>query len=637
MKNKNNKKSKRNKTNSKKHSSNNKEFRTIFKNKKYMFTFVFVILILILTSIFLRDKLPFGKDNDVLNALVDDSIKDSNYALDDTNKEFITKMALLENEIFLNNDILEMQSFSPHKIGSKPMYVVFLSLSDSKNKAEVIKGSGETLKKAWTSSISNAQAFIIENDYDPIWVKVDIVNNVKKLDVEKFENALEAYNTNYYRKGISLDHLFNIALLESEINSNKIIDYDDDKINKKRLNNYLVKYKNTNVVDKIPKIVYEFTTISYFSDQNNIVYELYTDELNYGRRKIENLDKLSVENILINSGQFLMDNLKEEGKFVYGYFPTFDKEIENYNILRHTGTIWSLVIQYKITGDNNIIPKVDSAIKYLVDNSVVYKDENTAYILERKSNEIKLGGNGIAIVMLTSYMEEFNTDIYRDLVIKLGNGILELQDETGKYHHILNYPDFTKGEENRTVYYDGEATFALAKLYGLTKDPKWLAAASLAADYFIENDYTKYRDHWVSYSINEITKYSPEEKYFEFGLKNAQMNMDKIYKGKTTNHIELELLMASYELYERIAANNIQVDYLKNFNKDELVKTINHRASYMLNAYFYPEYAMYFKNPERILNSFYIRHDSFRIRIDDIQHFIGGYYNYYKYYDSLSN
>jgi hypothetical protein len=313
-------------------------------------------------------------------------------------------------------------------------------------------------------------------------------------------------------------------------------------------------------------------------------------------------------------------------------------EIDNYNILRHTGTSWSLIIQYKITGDPSILPKAEKGIEYLLEDALVYRDENTAYIVERKADEIKLGGNAVAIIMLTSYMEEFDTDIYLDEVIALGNGILELQNhETGEYYHVLNYPDFSKKEEYRTVYYDGEATFALGKLYSMTGEKKWLDAAEIAVDNFIEKDYTKYRDHWVAYSVNEITKHLPEERFFEFGLRNAQENLERIYNQKTSYHTYLELLMVTFELYERIIEQGHDVDYLEEFNIKELVKTINHRAFHMLNGYFYPEYAMYFKNPQRILGTFFVRHDAFRIRIDDVQHFIGGYYNYYIYYDKLQS
>ena len=66
-----------------------------------------------------------------------------------------------------------------------------------------------------------------------------------------------------------------------------------------------------------------------------------------------------------------------------------------------------------------------------------------------------------------------------------------------------------------------------------------------------------------------------------------------------------------------------------------LLKTIYARADRMLNGYFYPEYAMYMENPSRILNTFMVRQDGYRVRIDDVQHNIGGYYQYYKNYEKL--
>ena len=55
----------------------------------------------------------------------------------------------------------------------------------------------------------------------------------------------------------------------------------------------------------------------------------------------------------------------------------------------------------------------------------------------------------------------------------------------------------------------------------------------------------------------------------------------------------------------------------------------------MLNGYCYPEYAMYFPNPQSTLGAFFIRHDDYRIRIDDVQHFCSAYYSVYKNYEAL--
>ena len=65
-------------------------------------------------------------------------------------------------------------------------------------------------------------------------------------------------------------------------------------------------------------------------------------------------------------------------------------------------------------------------------------------------------------------------------------------------------------------------------------------------------------------------------------------------------------------------------------DEDEFVEIIKYRAFHMLDGYFYPEYAMYMERPDKILGSFFVRHDDFRARIDDNQHFIDGYAKYYK-------
>lgn len=507
-------------------------------------------------------------------------------------------------------------------------YVVFLSVSDSKEKAYVTNGIGNTLKEAIDNAKSKMKVNISLYKINPEWVRIDVVNKEEVLKTNDLKEDLFG-SENEYRKGLSLDKNYDVALLENELNVNKIIDYKNREINLENLNKYLnSENKNLKGIDNLPDEFISFSCISYMYDEKE-VYRLGIESENYGRKEEKDLREVRLIEIMENASEYLIDCVDENGKFIYRYNPLDDNTTNTYNILRHEGTVWSMLEVYKITKNKELKENIELATKFVVNKSVKDKDENTSYIIENKNNEIKLGANGIGILMFIEYMETFNTDEYKELVLKLGNGILDMQNEDGSYYHVYMYPDFKKYEEYRTVYYDGEATFALAKLYEYTKDEKYLKAAEKALDYFYENNYEKHKDHWIEYAVNEVTKYNPKKEYFELGLKNVRDNLSTIVNTNYCNPINLELLTVGLEIYDRASKNNIFID---DFDVEDLISAIYYRADYQLNGLFYKEIAMYFKKPSRIVNSFFTRDDDFRVRIDDVQHNINGYYNMFKNY-----
>lgn len=410
------------------------------------------------------------------------------------------------------------------------------------------------------------------------------------------------------------------------------------------------------------------------------VIPLIPDGLSRGRREIQNLDAAAARSFVTAATSFLEKQVQQDGSFRYGYYPRFDRVIPGYNCMRHASTIWSLLCQYRMTKKVSVLSLAARSIEYLLSHALVYRDSDTAYLSEPLKNEIKLGGGGVLILAITEYLDLCseeprpaiprseeprpailrsgepltkapNAEIlhakdvlpeqealrrrYTEIACALGNGIFSLLNpETGEFSHVLNM-DFSLKERYRTVYYDGEAAYALCRLYRLTKEEKWLFYAEKAVDHFLAADYTRYRDHWVAYAMNEITRYIHRDDYDTFALRNARVNLDFLYKRETTYHTFLELLMVTFETYERILAENPGLSYLKEFDLPYFLRTIRVRADRMLNGFFFPEYAMYMRCPDKILGSFMVRHDGFRVRIDDVQHNIGGFYLYYKNYSRL--
>lgn len=516
-----------------------------------------------------------------------------------------------------------------------PDNVVFLSVCSGEERAKVFTGTGVDRKAAWLSAYNQAKSFIENENYNAIWLKADLMSEAKTYDTVEFSTELHHYRPEFFRYGIAFDKSFETAILEAELNGAKILDYENECVDESYLNTYLKK-AGRSPLSSLPDSYVVFKCVGWMCDENDEVYDLISDIDDYGRRKVDTVDKEYAAELVKNASGFLIDQVKDDGSFVYGYYPRFDKNIDNYNIVRHASTLWSLVCQYRMTGNEELVPVIDRAIDYMVENAIVERNDEISYLYEEKSDEIKLGGCGVAVVALTEYMDAFGSDKYKDLAIKLGNGILTMLDQnSGEYYHVLD-GEFIKKEQFRTVYYDGEATFALCRLYSLTSDEKWLDAAKSAVEHFISADYVQYKDHWVAYSMNEITKYVDDERYYTFALRNAQENLDTIYNRDTTYHTYFELLMSTFEIYDRMIERGIHVDYLDSgFDLEYFLRTIYKRADHMLCGYFYPEYAMYMANPNSILDTFMVRHDGYRVRIDDVQHNVGGYYLYYMNYDKL--
>lgn len=544
---------------------------------------------------------------------------------------FEDKAALVREQLMSDERSDEMGSIED----GLPENVVFLSLCSGEERASVFTGTGSSRSDAWQSAYAQAKNFVETEGYDVKWLKADLMSEAKQYSTEEFSTELHHYRHEFFRYGVAFDTGFETALLEAELNGAKILDYDSECIDESYLNTYLRK-AGREPLSSLPDSYVVFKCIGWMCDEDSEVYELISDTDDYGRRRVDTVDKEYAAQLVKNASGFLIDQVKSDGSFVYGYYPRFGNEIDNYNIVRHASTLWSLVCQYRMTENAELIPVIDKAVDYMVKNAIIERDDDTAYLYEEKSDEIKLGGCGVAVVALTEYMDAFGTDKYEDIAVKLGNGILTMLDQSsGEYYHVLN-GDFTRKEQFRTVYYDGEATFALCRLYSLTSDEKWLTAAKSAVEHFIAADYVQYKDHWIAYSMNEITQYVDDERYYTFALRNAQENLDLIYNRDTTYHTYFELLMSTFELYDRMIERGIHVDYLDNgFDLQYFLRTIYKRADHMLCGYFYPEYAMYMASPDTILDTFMVRHDGYRVRIDDVQHNVGGYYLYYLNYDKL--
>ncbi|MBC1356564.1 poly(glycerol-phosphate) alpha-glucosyltransferase [Listeria welshimeri] len=528
----------------------------------------------------------------------------------------------------LENKIIDQMTEAEEHATYNGKWHGFLTIGYKNKRATVINFSYLCL----ANLINEMKKSALKNQTDEaISFKMDIAVNYQLENLGEWNRKALKTKKNYYRRGIALNENFKMALMEQEINANAILLPADEglAINIENMNRYLMQSNKNQAQLNLTtdSNIVTFDTVGWFFDGKKI-HELETTEWNHGRRKTTLLKPEIVAELVGNAGRYLVNQVNATGEFNYGWFACFDKKIKHYNSLRHASTTYSMLEAYELTEDEFILEAAANALAYLQKN-FIYEKEDLAFLIEPELREVKLGGAAATLLAFTKYMKITGNKTYLPLCRKIANAILSLQDKDGKFTHVLEYPTLEVKDIFRIVYYDGEAVFGLLRLYEIDRDSRWLDAAAKSFNHFIRDNYWQNHDHWLSYCANEITKYIPDEAYYEFGLQNAFDNLPFIYARETTFPTFLELTVATKEMTLRMEKEGLQ-HLLLDYSIEELEKTITKRAHYQLNGYFYPELAMYYKNPARIEGSFFIRHQSFRVRIDDVEHNISGYVRYYQ-------
>lgn len=509
-----------------------------------------------------------------------------------------------------------------------PAVTLVFAVSDGTARAVTAQGSGADLDAAWDLATAALKKIMARRKLRGRFLRVDWVEKAETWTWDLLRKRLREVKRNYCRKGIALDRSFSRLFLEMEINAQAML-YGGNQVSHCVLNenNFQLaaqqKYGVGTTVDfQGDGEVYILETAGLFCGEDGIVHELYGNGRNAGRRKIESLDDETLADIIRNSSDFLARQVDKEGRFVYGYHPCFNRQIPAYNALRHASTTYSMLEAWEKTRQPELLAAIERALDYLTTQFIRDCDDK-AFVVDT-GNEIKLGANATAILAMTKYSAVLGSDRFTALMEKLALGILHMQAQDGSFTHVLTWPSLEVKEKFRIVYYEGEAAFALMRLYSLTKDDRWIGAVEMAFGHFIEKDYWKHHDHWLSYCTNELTLYRPELRYFRFGIQNFEGYLDFVLQRITTFPTLLELMMAGRKMLDRLKAMPQGAELLVGLDEARFDQALHFRAAYLLNGHFWPEYAMFFRYPDQILGSFFIRHHAFRVRIDDVEHYLSG-------------
>ncbi|KIE17645.1 hypothetical protein DS62_01650 [Smithella sp. SC_K08D17] len=88
-------------------------------------------------------------------------------------------------------------------------------------------------------------------------------------------------------------------------------------------------------------------------------------------------------------------------------------------MLGHAGTIYDMADLYRLTKDKILLEKTQKAISFLLKNLKNTQVNGQNVLVALDNDNIKLGGNALAILALTEYMEVTDTREYLETAQKL--------------------------------------------------------------------------------------------------------------------------------------------------------------------------------------------------------------------------
>lgn len=333
-----------------------------------------------------------------------------------------------------------------------------------------------------------------------------------------------------------------------------------------------------------------------------------------------------------SGGEYLKRSINEQGRFVYSFDAARETQSSEYNILRHAGTLYSMLELYEVTKDQELLSAVTRGITFLRAQIKPCAIDQKEYRCLVEGDKVKVGGHGLAILALTRYANLSGDKEALGDAQQLARWLVGLQGQHGEFRaHIVIHPSgqFT---EFRSEYYPGEALYGLVTLFEADKNQEWLKASEKLANYIVNIRDIKVptaklpHDHWMLYGLNALYPHQKEIAY----VNHTMRLVDAIIAGQNRNP-EYPDWYGSYYTPPRTAPAATRSEGMvsaysllsaagKRERLSEVQENIELATRYQLMTQIQPESAIYLSNPAAAIGGFRGSFENYEIRIDYVQH-----------------
>jgi hypothetical protein len=505
-----------------------------------------------------------------------------------------------------------------------PAEFVFISASDGQTRAQVALGSGPDVDAATDAALAQLDR-MWSSDQPPVWLKVDVVDTITPLSDLTLDRPVPFERS---LTGIAFDWESGLAFLPGEVVANTLIDHNG-KLRMDHIAAYArLRYAYPPALSITPPLDgYAFTTRSHFTDGDTLL------ELYRGHRMFASITPQQLVEAATHGGNYLAASVRADGSFVYRYLPKSNIVPDDYNIVRHAGTIYAMAELYDVTGDPELLAAIQRAIGYLERATAPCPGQATGVptLCVVEDGVAKLGGSALGVVALAQYTVVTGDEQYIPLMRDLATWIAEAQLDDGSF---ISKVDMATNQptEFLSIFYPGEAILGLTRLYQIDADERWLDVAERAARFLILDRDAGLKtselphDHWLLYGINELYRDRPDPIYLEHALRitqtitDSQLNAPPFADWTGSYHAPPYSTPTATRSEGLCAAYQLMRDEGLDDEAARIRDALELGIRFQLQTQFRPESAMYLADPQRVLGGFHRSLDNYEIRNDYIQH-----------------
>ncbi len=229
------------------------------------------------------------------------------------------------------------------------------------------------------------------------------------------------------------------------------------------------------------------------------------------------VDIPQVEASIDAAAQWITRNIRDDGRYLYGYDRGADDINGAYNAARHGGVTMSLY-QTALWYDPSYADDGDIGLRVMLDG-LIERDGWQAW--RPDGQDVPLGANSLFLAALTYRRDVTGDTSLDDTMRSLARFLVAQQQPDGG---IFAYYDPNRNEAIPVygIFATGEASWALARMERQFPGEGWGEAASLTLDHLAtERDaavgrLTRLPDHWAAYTVGEFAPSAIDEVQLEY-------------------------------------------------------------------------------------------------------------------------